>query len=212
MRTRCPAACGATSSLDVLVGHEDARTALAAAFKAGGPVGMALLRYLALHRPAQRDLTMARVATLLAELLPLLDAGCITRKGRQWALHSGDWVQAIEQMQVQYTAGKLSAPLNGHGYLLEVLAGLADRREAAAEQQHEHNKRSTAAQQRDTVQVRGQALEIGAALDVVYGGQDLALARIKAASRNAAPMPESVRQQLAALKVGKNGATPPAPP
>lgn len=60
MRTRCPS-CGATLSLDALVAHEGAREALAAAFKLSGTLGAALVRYVALHRPDSRELTMERV-------------------------------------------------------------------------------------------------------------------------------------------------------
>jgi hypothetical protein len=132
MRTRCPS-CGATSSLDVLVTHDDARAALLAVFALSGPLGVAVQRYLALHRPATRELTMARVATLTHELLPYIQAGSINRKGRDWAVTPDDWVQAIDQMRLARDAGKLSTPLNGHGYLLEVLAGLADKAERITE-------------------------------------------------------------------------------
>ncbi len=69
MRTRCPC-CGTTASLDVLVAHEDARAALATVFGLAQPLGVAMVRYLSLHRPATRELTMARVATLSASCCP----------------------------------------------------------------------------------------------------------------------------------------------
>lgn len=201
MRTRCPA-CGATSSLDVLVSHEDARAALTVAFKVAGPVGVALLRYLALHRPATRELTMARVASLMTDLLPCLEAGSVPRKGRQWQVLPQDWVQAIEQMQTAFAQGKLTVPLNGHGYLFEVLCSFADKREAAQE--------SAAEQQRRTgrpfdgnpelaVQVRGHALSVVEVLDGL-GPEDPALARIKADSARGVPMPEEVRKRMAELR------------
>ena len=67
MRTRCPS-CGATLSLDALIAHDGAREALAVALTLPGALGPALLRYLALFRPVNRELTMDRVARLLAEL------------------------------------------------------------------------------------------------------------------------------------------------
>ncbi|MEG1971149.1 MAG: hypothetical protein RR101_13645, partial [Burkholderiaceae bacterium] len=67
MRTRCPS-CGTTLSLDALVAHDGAREALAAVFKLSGALGSALIRYIALFRPAARELTMDRVAKLIAEL------------------------------------------------------------------------------------------------------------------------------------------------
>lgn len=53
MRTRCPS-CGATLSLDALVAHDGAREALAAVFKLSGPLGSAVVRYLALFRICDR--------------------------------------------------------------------------------------------------------------------------------------------------------------
>ena len=73
MRTRCPS-CGATLSLDALIAHDAAREALAAAFKLSGQLGSALVRYLALFRPESRELTMDRVARLVGDLLPDLQA------------------------------------------------------------------------------------------------------------------------------------------
>lgn len=57
MRTRCPA-CGATLSLDALVAHDGAREALATTFKLSGPLGSAVVRYLALFRPESRALSI----------------------------------------------------------------------------------------------------------------------------------------------------------
>ncbi len=83
MRTRCPS-CGATLSLDALIAHDAAREALAAAFKLSGQLGSALVRYLALFRPESRELTMDRVARLVGDLLPDLQAQQISRNGQDW--------------------------------------------------------------------------------------------------------------------------------
>ena len=91
--------------------------------------------------------------------------------------------------------------MKGHGYLYATLAGMADKHEARAEQQREADRRT--APRQDTVTVRGEAMAIGDALQVVHGGKDHALAQLDAAARKAAPMPESVRQRLAELKKGQ---------
>lgn len=120
MRTRCPS-CGATLSLDALIGHDGAREALAIAFKLSQPLGSALVRYLALFRPEARELTLDRVARLLNELLPDLQAQRISRGGQLHDAPPQAWVWAIEQTLVARDAGRLALPLKSHGWLYEVL-------------------------------------------------------------------------------------------
>ncbi|ARU23635.1 hypothetical protein RSSE_c3252 [Ralstonia solanacearum] len=120
MRTRCPA-CGTTLSLDALIAHDAAREALAAIFKLSGQLGSALIRYLALFRPESRELTMDRVAKLLGELLPDLQAQRISRHGHMHDAPADAWVWAIEQALAARDAGRLTLPLKGHGWLYEVI-------------------------------------------------------------------------------------------
>lgn len=207
MRSRCPC-CGTTSSLDVLVAHEDARAALAAAFQVSMPLGSALVRYLALFRPATRELTMARVATLTHELLPFIQAGSIPRKGRDWPVQSADWVQAVELTLAARDAGKLTLPLTGHGYLFEVLCSLADRAERSQEEAVEAARLSRGAAAAAepataaTVTVRGQAMSIGQGLAQVFGGRDPELAKLDADRLNKKGMPADFKANLAALRAG----------
>lgn len=210
MRTRCPS-CGASASLDVLIAHEDARDCLRTVFAIAAPLGTSLVRYLTLFRPLQRDLSMARMDTVLTGLLPYIQAGTIPRKGRDWAVSPADWCAAIEQMLLARDAGKLTLPLTGHGYLLEVLAGLADKQERVQEQAQEVTLRNrgngTAA---GSVTYRGQAMSIGEGLEVAFGGRDPALAKLDNNNLRAAPQPESIRKALADLraKTLAQGATP----
>ena len=199
MRARCPC-CGTTASLDVLVTHEDARAALAAAFKVSMPLGSALVRYLALFRPATRELTMARVATLLGEVQPYLSAGSIPRKGRDWPVVPADWVQAIELTLLARDAGKLALPLTGHGYLLEVLASLGDKSERLAEQTQEAQRRQAGTERLDADPVRGQVMVRGQGLAQVFGGRDPELAKLDADRGQAAPMPAAVKEQAQAIR------------
>jgi hypothetical protein len=206
MRSRCPC-CGATSSLDVLVTHEDARAALAAAFQVSTPLGSALVRYLALFRPATRELTMARVATLTHELLPSLQAGSIPRKGRDWQVAPEDWVEAIELTLQARDVGKLTLPLTGHGYLFEVLSSIADRAERAQEESVHADRLARAAAPvipatAATVTVRGQTMTIGQGLAQVFGGRDPALAKLDADRQNKKGMPAEFKANLAALRAG----------
>ncbi len=150
MRMTCPS-CGASSSLDALIGHEAARTSLVQALEQT-PVGKRLIRYLALfrpqgagrgckadesatttHRPAQRQLSWDRVASLLGELLDMIRDARIERHGRTWAAPVETWIAAIDEIITRRDEGKLTLPLKSHGYLLEVIAGQAGKAEAAAE-------------------------------------------------------------------------------
>ncbi len=136
MRLTCPA-CGALSSLDVLIGHAGAREAVLAALKLPAPLGDLLIQYVALFRPAQRQLSFDKLARLLGELQPLIEAGQIERGGRIWAAPHAAWRAALDDMIAK--RDKLTLPLKSHGYLLEIIAGqagkAADRAEKASEQQ-----------------------------------------------------------------------------
>jgi hypothetical protein len=121
MKTRCPC-CGATLSLDVLVAHEAARAALAYAFKVSGEFGAAVCRYLALFRPARRELSMDRVARLLEQICIDHSAGAVDRRGQVHIAPPEAWVWAIRQTLDAHVAGRIKTPLTGHGYLYEVLA------------------------------------------------------------------------------------------
>ena len=183
--------------LALLFAHEHDQRALTRLASVSIPLGARVLQYIALFQPTKQRLTVAKKIKLLLQLLPDLERFAITHKGRDWAAPLSAWAQAIDQMLAARDAGRLELPMKGHGYLYAILAGMADKHEAAQEQQREQEQRSA---RRDSVQVRGQAMEIGTALEVVYGGKDPALAQIEAASRNAAPMPDAVREKLAALR------------
>lgn len=121
MRTRCPS-CGATLSLDALVAHDGAREALAAVFKLSGPLGSAVVRYLALFRPETRELTMDRVGRLLGEILPDIQAQRISRDGQVFEAPADAWIWSIEQSLAARDAGRLKTPLKTHGWLYEVIS------------------------------------------------------------------------------------------
>lgn len=140
MQITC-AACGSVTSLDACVNHEGARAALAAALQVSPQLATALVRYIGLFRPAKRQLTMDRVARLLGELLPAIQAGRIERNGITYAAPVENWREAIEQMTA--SRAKLRLPLKNHGYLFEILSGMGERAEAAAERSREAQRRYT---------------------------------------------------------------------
>ena len=122
MRVRCPC-CGATNSLDALIAHDDARTVLMLLIKLGGELPALTMRYLGLFRPAQTELSFARVAKLLNDLLPDMQAQRIERDGRVYDAPPAAWAWAMQQTLAAREAGRLNTPLKNHGYLYEVLTG-----------------------------------------------------------------------------------------
>jgi hypothetical protein len=83
-----------------------------------------------LFAPAKQRLRWGRVESLLAELLAMIESGRIERNGRVWPVPLDYWQMAIEAVLANT---HLRRPLKSHGYLLEILAGLADKAEAKAE-------------------------------------------------------------------------------
>lgn len=134
MKTSCPA-CGATMSLDTIIGHEGARAAVIIALKFPAPLGNLLVQYLALFRPATRQLSFDRVAGLLNELLPMIEAAKIMRNGRLWSAPQDYWAMALTEMIMK--RDNLTLPLKSHGYLLAIIEGYSNKAEAKQEAQTE---------------------------------------------------------------------------
>lgn len=137
MKLSCPA-CGAVASLDVLIGHEGSRDAVMAALALPAPLGKALVQYIALFRPAQRNLSMDRLANLLAELQPMIEAARIERGGRILSAPQDYWKCALEEMVSK--RDKLTLPLKSHGYLLAIIEGYNQKAEGKAEQSREDQR------------------------------------------------------------------------
>jgi len=110
-------------SLDALVVHEEARAALVQVFKVSGELGSAACRYLGLFRPAQRELTLDRVARILGEIASGIEAGSIARHGKTYSAPSEAWIWAMRQAVDARDAGRLKTPLKSHGWLYEAITG-----------------------------------------------------------------------------------------
>ncbi len=144
MKLSCPA-CGAEMTLDVLIGNEAARDAVLIALQLPAPLGKLLIQYLAMFRPAKRQLSWERVAAILGELREPMAGGQIERHGRTWAAPLDYWKAALEHMVQLRADEKLQLPLKSHGYLLEVIAGMSGKAEAKAESGEEARRAGRAA-------------------------------------------------------------------
>lgn len=166
----CPV-CGAALALDHLFVDADNRAAVARLIAVALPLGGPLLQYTRLFAPPKTALTQRKQVRIILQLLPDLERGAITHRGRDWAVPLSVWAQGIDQMLQARDAGRLELPMKGHGYLYAILTSLADKVEAVAEASTEAAKRHPVA-----VPVAGQG-----------------------AARPAA-MPDAIRQQIASLK------------
>lgn len=197
-------ACGAEESLDSLllrmIDDDEVRRLIADVLISSLPLGGLLVRYLRLHKPVKQKLRMDKCAKLLAELVPDIQRTAIQRNGRTWSVAFDGWKAAFQAVFDAATKGTLTLPLEGNGYLYATLMRMADKAEGQLERQTEADR---ARPRQDTVTVKGQTMSIGEALEQVHGGRDPALAKLDADSRKAAPMPDDVRQKLAALRKPK---------
>lgn len=114
---------------------------VAAVFAAMEPeLARSLIGYLRLHKPAKRALSQKRALRLVSEAAELVASGEVSRNGAARPAPPQVWVQAMEQMLE--SRERLRLPLSGHGYLMEVAFGLADKIDAQAEKAREERMRS----------------------------------------------------------------------
>ena len=204
----CPR-CRSVSDLREYIADASDRQAVEKLLTHVNPVlGHLLMDYIELHAPLKQRLTVTKTVRLLLQVLPAVSRGTIQHKGREWPAPPQAWARAIDYMLMQRAQDRIELPLTGHGYLLAVLAGYAEKQEAAAEAEREAERKSRAAAPRPvTYEVAGQPMPTAQAVAQVLGGQDPALAKLDADARRAVPIPPPGREQIARLK-----SPPPQPP
>ncbi|MBN6515528.1 DUF2752 domain-containing protein [Acinetobacter pittii] len=121
MKTRCPA-CGATNSLDALLGHGEASKAFVASLNLVGELATPLVKYLGMFRSQNRELTFERTAKLIGEISGDINAQQIKRGHHSYPAPKAAWIWAINTMLERRDQGKLQLPLKNHGYLYEVIS------------------------------------------------------------------------------------------
>ena len=106
------------------------------------PLGGLLVRYIRLHKPPKQQLRMTRLRDLLSELVGDMQRSTIERHGRAWAVSHDDWRTAFNAVFVAVDKGSLLPPLQGNGYLYQVLTRMCDEAEAAQEALREQERRT----------------------------------------------------------------------
>jgi hypothetical protein len=138
--------CGAEESLDSLIlrmiDDDQTRGLIAEVLTRSLPLGGAVVRYLRLFKPAQQKLRIATVRKVLTELVPDMQRGSIERSGRMWQATVDGWRAAFAAVFEAQEKGTLSLPLQGNGYLYQVLMRLSDQVEGQQERQVEAERRS----------------------------------------------------------------------
>lgn len=138
--------CGAEESLDMLVARmiddDTVRRLIHDVLKMSLPLGGLLVRYIRLHKPLKQQLRMTRLRDLLNELAGDMQRGTIERHGRAWAVSHDDWREAFNAVFGAVDKGSLLPPLQGNGYLYQVLTRMCDEAEAAQEAQREQERRT----------------------------------------------------------------------
>lgn len=142
----CPV-CGTQESLDVklarMIDDPQVRALIADVLRISLPLGEQLQRYLRLHKPPKQRLRATRLRELVVELATDMTRNVIERHGRAWMVSQQDWQQAFNAVFKAVDKGTLQLPLQGNGYLYQVLTRQADQAEAAQETQRESERRTS---------------------------------------------------------------------
>lgn len=121
MNIKCPN-CGAVHSLDSLINDADASAVLRAVLEMDVEMGKAAIRYVGLFRPAKSQLSWARTAKLLNELMPMIKAQEVVRDGVSSPAPAEAWLHGFNETVNARDQGRLKLPLKSHGYLLEIVS------------------------------------------------------------------------------------------
>ncbi|WP_308888540.1 hypothetical protein [Neisseria subflava] len=140
MICRCPN-CGAANSLDSLVSDAEAAEVLKMLLELDADIGKAAIRYIGLFRPAKSQLSWARTAKLLNELLPMIKAQEAARDGVCFPAPVEAWIHGFNETVNARDQGRLKTPLKSHGYLYEILAGWVGQ-PSAGNQTNQPNRRA----------------------------------------------------------------------
>lgn len=138
MRVCCPV-CDTDFPIEAGFAEADGKRLAAILAGVDATLGRTLVGYLRLWKPAKTQLRIAKAVKVAQEVIDLAEAGEVRRNGLARPASSVMWAAGIEQMLGN--RDKLRLPLTTHGYLVEVVFGMADRLDAAQERSHEQSLR-----------------------------------------------------------------------
>ena len=141
MNIKCPN-CGAVHSLDSLINDAEASAVLRAVLEMDAELGKAAIRYVGLFRPAKSQLSWARTAKLLNELMPMIKAQEAARDGVCFPAPTEAWIHGFNETVNARDQGRLKTPLKSHGYLYEILAGWVGQPSAGNQTVNQLNRRA----------------------------------------------------------------------
>ena len=141
MNVKCPN-CGAVHSLDALINDAEASAVLRAVLEMDAELGKAAIRYIGLFRPAKSQLSWARTAKLLNELMPMIKTQEAARDGVCFPAPTEAWIHGFNETVNARDQGRLKTPLKSHGYLYEILAGWVGQPSAGNQTVNQPNRRA----------------------------------------------------------------------
>lgn len=134
----CPT-CGFVAGIEVFAGDLDARAVAQLMGQVPRALADDVLRYIALFAPQKHKVTFSRARKHLEPLVAAINAGAVSIHQRSWAAPESAWADAFSQLQAK--RAELTLPMKSHVYLFKIVAGLADKGEAAAEALVEQQRR-----------------------------------------------------------------------
>jgi len=92
----------------------------------------ALLRYLELFKPHKQTLRWSRRLALTQELMPMIKSGTLVRNGITHPMPAQVW-EGVMMHLVSNKPASLALPLKSNGYLLAIMMGKVEKKQALAE-------------------------------------------------------------------------------
>lgn len=121
MNVKCPN-CGSVNSLDALIADTGVVDVMRCLLDLDEELGKAAIRYIGLFRPAKSQLSWARTAKLLNELMPMIKAETVERDGVSYPAPAAAWIHGFTETLTARDIGRLKTPLKSHGYLYEIVS------------------------------------------------------------------------------------------
>lgn len=137
MKGVCPC-CSASASIEAFLNDAEAREAVKLAASLPAHLGPLVLRYIALFRPAKRQLSWPRARKLLTEVAEMINTGQVLHRGRSFPATHALFERSMTQM---LNSPSIEPPLSNHNYLLKIIAGDSPREQSALESATEDLKR-----------------------------------------------------------------------